>query len=776
MRTIVAGSRKMYRIAIILSCVFTAIFVYLPSVALALDIHVKTHMELIGAIAYYPTGTIFHLDNDLDAITSASFTTAKNVTIDGHGHAIRGDGINDSYLYFSGNVAGYIITLRNLIMENLVNNSRQYGGGAIGVRRGAGSLTIENCAFIGNKYLSSNASASYGGGAVVVGSNNTTLTVRNSTFYGNESISGGGAIFLGGSSTSTANGVIENCTIVGNRAVGGGGIGVTAGGNTSFTLANNIIAGNDATNQGYGGDVHIVIASTGDGFVDSGNNLLGDAQGSNKSGQIVFDDSTETGVYVAEFLAEGPPVVDEEAVPNPIPAIALKAVLNSLALDKIDTLYAPEFDQRGLGRYGLADIGAYELQAPEITVGVQSGNLTAGIAGSVTYKVATKRMAAETPIDLINEGTVEGISLEGLPEAEDGGITTVTINTTAETPQGTHALKLDFDGVESDSFNIVVNPPYTGGGGSSGGSSSGGGGSGGGSSGTGSTETSDGTDTPVVVDNSDAQTPAVVVTLPENSVVFDVSTGMETVTVPVGTLADAIQQAVQVATETGGTVPTLEIKAEATQTSGVSAVNVVMPVTDLEAVASSGVNVKVVSVVGEVTLDAAAIRKLTAETAGTATAGLVIEHMGTGGILGEDLSEAQESVLRGENVREVYDISLYAGDKKLENFEASSLSGKLTVGLPYALETGEVDAGVWVVHVGYDGSTQRMTEGRKYERGLAVFKTSHLSVYAVTYEAENVSGAGEESSSSGGCDTGAAGAVILAASAFALTRKGRNKA
>ena len=108
------------------------------------------------------------------------------------------------------------------------------------------------------------------------------------------------------------------------------------------------------------------------------------------------------------------------------------------------------------------------------------------------------------------------------------------------------------------------------------------------------------------------------------------------------------------------------------------------------------------------------------------------------------------------------------GDKK--NFETD---GKLTVGLPYRLneDEGEVPAGVWSVYVAENGSKQRMTEDRKYENGKAYFKTSHLSVYAVTYEQPYAFGGG------GGCDAGAgmAGAMILALGIALTARNGKRR-
>jgi hypothetical protein len=453
--------------------------------AYAAEYHVKTHLELLGAISLYgTTNNVIYLDNDIDATTSATFSTAKQVTIDGQGHAIRGDGINDSFIHFNLNGTGNNIVLRNLVMEGLVNNginggsgaTRSYGGGAILMRRG--TLTIENCAFIGNKCFNANAATGNGGGAIRVGSNNTTLTITNSTFYGNESNSGGGAIWLGTFANSAVTGAIRNCTVVGNSATGGAGIVFTGNTSSSYTVSNSIIAGNTATDTSFGKDFHVLlnsstsITSINTVFTDEGFNLLGDVKGTystsisspNYIGDLAINPETELDVDVSGFLAGGAPKVNEWGTPT----IALLPLADSPAVDKIDVASAPEKDQRGFERYNSADIGAYELQAPEIFVGAQTGELRAGTAGSATFDVSAMNIAPGIPIFLINVNGAEGISLA---DAETGydEIVTITINTTAATPVGSHPLKIEIGGVESEIFNLAVEQPAASGGSSGGG-------------------------------------------------------------------------------------------------------------------------------------------------------------------------------------------------------------------------------------------------------------------------------------------------------------------
>jgi hypothetical protein len=91
-----------------------------------------------------------------------------------------------------------------------------------------------------------------------------------------------------------------------------------------------------------------------------------------------------------------------------------------------------------------------------VSVGTQSGTLTAGTAGSVTFTVTTANIANGTLIALNNTNSVAGISLSTTQTTNSS--TEITVTTTAATPQGTHPLTLTVDGVTSNSFDLVVNP------------------------------------------------------------------------------------------------------------------------------------------------------------------------------------------------------------------------------------------------------------------------------------------------------------------------------
>jgi len=89
-----------------------------------------------------------------------------------------------------------------------------------------------------------------------------------------------------------------------------------------------------------------------------------------------------------------------------------------------------------------------------VTVGAQTGTLTAGTAGSVTYTVTTANIAdGSYPATLT--GAPGGVAVSG-DVVISGNSGTLTVNTTAATPAGTHPLTLTIDGTTSAGFNLVV--------------------------------------------------------------------------------------------------------------------------------------------------------------------------------------------------------------------------------------------------------------------------------------------------------------------------------
>jgi|GEM_PF-2796652 len=92
-----------------------------------------------------------------------------------------------------------------------------------------------------------------------------------------------------------------------------------------------------------------------------------------------------------------------------------------------------------------------------VSVSAQTGAVTAGVAGSVTFTVVTENMAQDTAIQL-NSPLPEGVTLNAAT-VDNSGETVLTVQATANTPAGKHALSLAIGGVMSETFFLRVSPP-----------------------------------------------------------------------------------------------------------------------------------------------------------------------------------------------------------------------------------------------------------------------------------------------------------------------------
>jgi predicted outer membrane repeat protein len=205
-----------------------------------------------------------------------------------------------------------------------VNNSGGSGGGAVN----AGTLTVNNCTFSGNQ------STGHGGAL----RNTGTMTLTNSTFYNNTSVNSG-AISSFVNSGPAATLTLTNCTVSGNRATDatstGGGL--LNGNLSTATVANTIVANNTA------GTAPDVSGS----FSSSGNNLIGVVAGSNGFGTSKGDQ-----VNVPAGL--------DTLKDNGGPTDTMALLAGSLAINNGNNANAPATDQRGFGRNGTSDVGAFE--------------------------------------------------------------------------------------------------------------------------------------------------------------------------------------------------------------------------------------------------------------------------------------------------------------------------------------------------------------------------------------------------------------------------------
>jgi len=100
-----------------------------------------------------------------------------------------------------------------------------------------------------------------------------------------------------------------------------------------------------------------------------------------------------------------------------------------------------------------------------VSVGAQSGKLTTGTAGNVTFVVTTANIVSGATIRL--NGEPSGVALG--TAVTTGDITTVTINATAAVAANTYSLTLTIDGITSAAFALTISSAqigFTGGGGS----------------------------------------------------------------------------------------------------------------------------------------------------------------------------------------------------------------------------------------------------------------------------------------------------------------------
>lgn len=110
------------------------------------------------------------------------------------------------------------LTMTYCTMQSNVNTSNS-GGGAILVQ--SGTVTLDNCTFIGNGTLGQ-------GGALYIEGQTTKSQITSSSFTNNTATSGGGAIIYNGDVAvgTDYTHTLRSCTFTGNSTSGGNGGGI----------------------------------------------------------------------------------------------------------------------------------------------------------------------------------------------------------------------------------------------------------------------------------------------------------------------------------------------------------------------------------------------------------------------------------------------------------------------------------------------------------------------------------------------------------------------
>jgi predicted outer membrane repeat protein len=353
----------------------------------------------------------------LSRVFDISSTTAK-VTISGL--TISGG----SAVYGAGILNYGTLTVSNSILSG---NTASYGGG---IENSKGSLTITDSTMYGN-------SASTDGGGIY---NTGSLTVNNSTLYGNAAKYGGGVYTPGNSSSAL---LLNNATIANNRASSAGsGIDVAAGSNV--LLHNTLIAGNHAV--GKPSDVSGSLNSS------SNYNLIGDGSGglSTANHNLLGSSAKPLNPLLAPLANYGGPTKTMALLPG------------SSAINDGSIAYGGKTDERGKGRVGATDIGAFESQGFSLAVtsgGIQATTLNTAFAAPLVVTVAANNSVEPVAGGVVTfKAPASGASavLKGSP-ATIGSNGTASVTATANGASGTYPVTASAAGVKTPAIFGLIN-------------------------------------------------------------------------------------------------------------------------------------------------------------------------------------------------------------------------------------------------------------------------------------------------------------------------------
>ncbi len=265
--------------------------------------------------------------------------------------------------------SGGILNLRRLMLTQANGNGAANDGYGGAVLMNVGTVvTVTDCMFTAN-------SATYGGAIMNYDTSVSTggaLTLRRCTFFGNTASLRGGAVY---SYTPTNGGAIrthlDHCTLSGNTATGdyggglmnyngtttmvhctvssntapaGNGSGIASSGDaaTETIVEKSIVAGN--TNS----DVDYVLVSFNNSFTSAGGNVIGTGNALGDFG--LSGDVTNSTPLLAALANNGGPTMTHALLPG------------SPALDRAAGSISTA-DQRGVSIFGVADSGAFEVEA-----------------------------------------------------------------------------------------------------------------------------------------------------------------------------------------------------------------------------------------------------------------------------------------------------------------------------------------------------------------------------------------------------------------------------
>ena len=376
------------------------------------------------------------------SISGITISNGRSLSFDpGRGFGSAGGGI----------VSAGILTLTDVIISG---NQAAFGGAGGGVMNDNGTMTITRSTINNNSVIgfsTPNTQLPPEGGGILNNSKGS-LTITNSTISDNSCVFDSGGLFQsfanGGGVENIGSMTITNCTISGNSVGGSGlvwvrGAGISNRGDlqiTSSTIAHNSASGGNAA---FGGGIYgfgpsattrtnssiiaLNIASTGPDFTgasglqSTGYNIIG-----NNADAVINSQPTD---QIGTPAAPIDPLLEPLAA-NGGPTLTHALQSGSLAIDRGDPA-APPQDQRGYGRLGVPDVGAFEFD---------------GVAPATLGNISARAFVQTGNNVMIGGFIVQGntpkrVILRAIgPELTQYGVPNVLADPTLELHDGTGAL------------------------------------------------------------------------------------------------------------------------------------------------------------------------------------------------------------------------------------------------------------------------------------------------------------------------------------------------
>jgi len=384
---------------------------------------------------------IFHITSSTVTVSISGLTISNGVA---------------GFFGIGGDEGGGISSAGVLTLTDSTISGNQAGLCGGGVANENGSMTITRCTISNNSATGDStpntALGPVGGGILNSGG---SLIITNSTISGNSCFFDSISMFLGsaegggvqnGGLLGSGSMTITNCTISGN-SVGGTGLVVGRGGGianlgdlqiTSSTIAHNSASGGTGA---FGGGIYVSGVTTTDSSIialnsaPTGPDFTGDQGGLQSTGYNIIGNNADAVINSQPTDQIGTPAAPIDPLLDPLadnggPTLTHALQSGSPAINRGDPA-APPQDQRGYGRVGVPDVGAFEFD---------------GVAPSTLGNISTRAFVQTGDNVMIGGFIVQGAQPKRViiraigPELTGFGVPNVLADPTLELHDGTGAL------------------------------------------------------------------------------------------------------------------------------------------------------------------------------------------------------------------------------------------------------------------------------------------------------------------------------------------------